>query len=48
VGVGYLRSADSINLFGVINNRRQIIIEGFGAPNQFVFTRLGMEHFGAT
>jgi hypothetical protein len=48
VGVEYLRSADSINLFDVLNNRRQIIIEGFGAPNQFVFTRLGMEHFGTT
>jgi len=48
VGFEYLRSADSINLFDVLNNRRQIIIEGFGAPNQFVVTCLGIEHFGAT
>jgi len=48
VGFGYLRNTDSINLFGVLNNRRQIIIEGFGPPNQFVVTRLGMEYFGTT
>ena len=48
VGFGYLRNTDSINLFGVLNNRRQIIVKCFGAPNQFMFTRLGMEHLGAT
>lgn len=33
VGVGYLRNTDSINLFDVLNNRRQIIVKCFGAAN---------------
>lgn len=51
---GYRRFSRAKGIFNfqfsmlVINNRRQIIIEGFGTANQLQFTGSGMQYFGAT